>query len=368
MKVLLQHRHRNDEISGVLTYVNYIALGLKEQGIDTKVVSTHEQNCYQWLQMILWADIVHMNSNHLLFACLCKIFNRKIVIKYHYLFYQSIHIQYQPMKFLERIRTDVLYSLPKPKYPLKWQLYAIVIWVRLIIRLCTAWLADRHLACSQFLAESLAFPWDVLTLYNPIPITESPIPKNRETLSQPYTFVFVGRLSHDKGVDLLLQATRILSAHYQEFQVLIIGEGQEAKKLKQMAIDLAIEDHVQFLGRLSQAEVLQALTSALALVVPSRWQDPAPYVVLEASSVQTCSIVSCMGGLPEIAGPANFVVNNEDPVAISEKMEFCLQNPQESLVRGRKAQQFVLHHFSPRQIILQLIQYLQSDIPQVDRN
>jgi len=347
MKILIQHRHYENEISGVLTYINFIQRELESNAIEVKTISTAQNSVIEWLSQIIWADVVHMNSNHLGFALLCKLLHKKIIIKYHYLFYQSTHTDYQPMSFEQRLKTEIIQSLPKANFPLKWKLYTVVKWARLFIRLATSYLADCHTACSHFLAESYAFKQPIHILYNPIELNNQITPKTLQDIKQPYCFVFVGRLSRDKGVDVLLQATQILQAQGQDFQVLIIGDGTESKPLQKLVSELGVEDRVQFLGQLPHADVMQTLRSALALVVPSRWQDPAPYVVLEASSVETCSIVSKMGGLPEMVGAEGLLFDNEDASGLATCMKTCLENPQAALELGIQASQFVAQIFSP---------------------
>ncbi len=365
MKILIQHRHQENEISGVLTYIHSIIPELENRGIEIETLSTKQDLLNRWLKIIFWADIVHMNSNDLLFAFLCKLMRKKILIKYHYPFYQSIHTNYDKMPFSQRIKAEFKQTLPKANYPLKWKLHTVVKWLRLATRLATSLLADYHTACSNFLAESCAFPWKVDTLYNPINIPQTNQPKKLEDLSQPYKFVFVGRLDQDKGVDILLQAVKLIQQEKKEFQVLIIGDGSQASKFKQLATDLNILDKVSFLGKLPHQEALIKVQDALALVTPSRWQDPAPYVVLEASSVQTCSIVSKMGGLPEVAGPHSLLFENEDIQGLANCMRYCLDNPDEAIKRGLQSSQYVAETFSPAQTTTQLLEICHQLTPKV---
>lgn len=356
MHILIQHRHDENEISGILTYIKFIKNELEKNRIAVKIISTKQNSTWEWLAAIKWADIVHMNSNHLGFALLCKFLNKKIVIKYHYLFYQSTHFHYEPMEFSQRLKAEFIHSLPKCNYPLKWKIFTVVKWARLVIRIATASLADCHTACSNFLADSYAFHQPIYTLYNPIVIENNQAKKTLKNIFHPCCFVFVGRLNEDKGADILLRATQLLQKEGKDFRVLIIGDGTESEKLKQLASELDVLDCVKFLGKLSHHEVLQVVYSALALIAPSRWQDPAPYVVLEASSVQTCSIVSKMGGLPEVAGPSGFLFDNEDASSLAEAMRYCLEHPDEAIDRGLQAKQYVAENFSPEKAANQLLE------------
>ncbi|MGB3637008.1 MAG: glycosyltransferase family 4 protein [Rivularia sp. (in: cyanobacteria)] len=346
MKILIQHRHYVNEISGVLTYIYSIIPELEATGTEIKTVSTREDNLQKWFSLIYWADIVHMNSNDLLFAMICKGLGKKIIIKYHYLFYQSTHTNYEQMRFYQRIKAELKRTLPKANYPLKWKLHTIVKWAKLAARISTAFFADYHAACSDFLGDSCAFPWQVHTLYYPIELKHKNRFKTLDKLSKPYKFVFVGRLDGDKGVDILLRAIKILQTQNYHFEVTIVGDGAQANELKSLASKLDILNSVDFLGKIPNTEVTSKIEDALALVVPSRWQEPAGYVVLEASSVQTCSIVSKMGGLPEVAGPHNLFFENEDVQGLANCMKECLDNPAEAIERGFLSSEYVSKYFS----------------------
>lgn len=356
MKVLIQHTHRDGEIAGVLTYVRAIEPALNLRGVETEVISTKTASIWQWLSAIASADLIHMNSNHLGFAILCKLFGKKIIIKYHYLFYSSLHSHYEKMPFLKRLKTELIQTLPKANYPLKWKLYTIVKWARFGVRFLTAVLADRHTACSQFLAESHSFPWTVSTLFNPISVPlDQPI-KTLDRLVHPYTFTYVGRVYGDKGIDLLVKSAKLLQDWGYEFQVWIIGDGSSSDELKSLADELSVRDRIEFLGTRDRQDILDRVQSSLALVVPSRWQEPAGYVTLEASSVQTCSIVAKVGGLPEMASPYNLMFEREDIEGLARAMKACLDNPTEAIERGQNANQYVINNFSSDKITAQLLE------------
>ena len=56
----------------------------------------------------------------------------------------------------------------------------------------------------------------------------------------------------------------------------------------------------KFLGRLPYEEVLKLYSSAWAVVAPSVWEEPLPYVVMESMAMGTIPIASRVGGIPEI--------------------------------------------------------------------
>ena len=339
-----------------MTYIKAIEPELNLRSVDTQVISTKTASVWRWMSAIAGADLIHMNSNHLGFALLCKLLGKKIIIKYHYLFYLSIHSYYERMTFLQRLKTEFIQTLPKANYPLKWKLYTIIKWARFGTRFLTALLVDHHTACSQFLSESHSFPWQVSTLFNPISIPSDQSSKIVDDLANPYTFAYVGRVYGDKGVDLLIKASKLLKDWGYEFRVVIIGDGDSSHDLKSLAKELAVDDRVEFLGSRDRADILERVRSSLALVVPSRWQEPAGYVTLEASSVQTCSIVAKVGGLPEMASSYNLMFERENFHELAIAMKTCLDDPAKAIERGQNAQKYVMENFPPDKIVAQLLE------------
>jgi glycosyltransferase involved in cell wall biosynthesis len=102
-------------------------------------------------------------------------------------------------------------------------------------------------------------------------------------------FLFLGRLSSEKGVDALLRAWQKIPA-----KLLVAGDGPEAARLRAMA-----PSNVEFRGTVSPDEVLALLRHARALVVPSTWQEGAGRVVLEAYATGVPVLASRVGALPE---------------------------------------------------------------------
>lgn len=102
--------------------------------------------------------------------------------------------------------------------------------------------------------------------------------------------LYVGRLSPEKGVDVLLQAVAQTAARLR-----IAGDGPELAALRAKA-----PDNVTFLGALSRADVFAEMSRAQALVVPSLWYEGFPMVVVEALANATPVIASDLGALAEI--------------------------------------------------------------------
>lgn len=107
--------------------------------------------------------------------------------------------------------------------------------------------------------------------------------------------IFVGRLSREKGVDVLLEALKIA----QDPPFKIVGAGPLERDLRRGAVERGLRNTV-FLGRLNPLQVQGELRAARYLVIPSIWYENAPLVALEALAAGCPLLVSDVGGLPEL--------------------------------------------------------------------
>jgi glycosyltransferase involved in cell wall biosynthesis len=105
--------------------------------------------------------------------------------------------------------------------------------------------------------------------------------------------IFAGRLAEEKGADIAIEAARRSGV-----PLLIAGAGPDSDRLHELARGAP----VQFAGRLGSEALADARRRAAFAVVPSRWDEPCPYAVIEAMAAGLPVLVSSLGGLPEMAG------------------------------------------------------------------
>lgn len=107
--------------------------------------------------------------------------------------------------------------------------------------------------------------------------------------------LYIGRLSQEKGVDVLLEAWK----HIDEFPLKIMGDGPLFNDLNKYVADENIKN-VEFLGFVSSQDYLNHIQSASFLVIPSVCYENFPCVVSEALACGIPIIASELGGMPEI--------------------------------------------------------------------
>jgi glycosyltransferase involved in cell wall biosynthesis len=104
--------------------------------------------------------------------------------------------------------------------------------------------------------------------------------------------VYAGRLTRNKGVDVLIEAMRTLP----EEKLTIVGDGAERPSFEQAARGLT---NVTFAGRVDQSRVAGYLSAARMLVLPSR-QEGQPNILMEAMALGVPVIATRVGGVPDL--------------------------------------------------------------------
>jgi glycosyltransferase involved in cell wall biosynthesis len=110
------------------------------------------------------------------------------------------------------------------------------------------------------------------------------------------TVLYVGRLSPEKGVDLLVEAWRQLGDG--PLELLVVGDGPLQERLERRPAP-----RLRFAGRLPAEEVRRQMLAARALVLPSVWYEGQPMAVLEALAAGLPVLGSDLGGVPELLAP-----------------------------------------------------------------
>ncbi len=156
----------------------------------------------------------------------------------------------------------------------------------------------------------------------------------RYKLNGGYKFVYVGRLSREKNIDVLLDAHRLLGDQGVVADLAVVGDGPELERLKQAHA----RPNVAFTGYLHGDSLASAYASSDALVFPSM-TDTFGNVVLEAHASGLPAIVSDCGGPQEIvrANDSGLVVDARRPETLAAAMHALVGNPDQHRQYRRRA-------------------------------
>ncbi len=106
--------------------------------------------------------------------------------------------------------------------------------------------------------------------------------------------LFVGRLTEEKGVEVLLEAWRHLKT---SIRLEIAGDGPLADRVRAAA---DADDRIRWHGRLDAAEIHRLMRSAAVLVFPSTWYEGMPITLIEALACGTPVIASDRGAMADM--------------------------------------------------------------------
>jgi GalNAc-alpha-(1->4)-GalNAc-alpha-(1->3)-diNAcBac-PP-undecaprenol alpha-1,4-N-acetyl-D-galactosaminyltransferase len=206
-------------------------------------------------------------------------------------------------------------------------------WMWRASRIATYWRADAVVAQTRDAARWIAKLCGVkaIAIPNPLralPETEGP----RESM-----VLAVGRLTHQKGFDLLIRAFSDVAHEFSNWRLVIIGTGPERSALLRLSEQLLLGDRVEFRSPVKDIELWMA--RAGLVVQPSRFEG-FPNVVLEAMGMGAAVIsADCRSGPAEIIkdGVNGRLVPVEDVAVLSQVMSELLRQPAERVRLGNEA-------------------------------
>ena len=176
----------------------------------------------------------------------------------------------------------------------------------------------------------------VRILYDPI-IDISEIQKkkkeiiNSKVLKDKKFIIGIGRLTKQKNFSLLINFYKKIEN--KNFDLVILGVGENEKKLKYMTKKLGINNRVHFMGQ--QENVFKFLIKSECFILTSLWEDPG-FVIAEAGISNTIVISSdCPNGPNEIIGDNGFLFKNNELEDLQKKFDMFLNENSKELLRKK---------------------------------
>ena len=156
--------------------------------------------------------------------------------------------------------------------------------------------------------------------------------------------VSVGRLSPEKGQEMLLDAMHALTPRWPKLRLKLAGIGPLEQQLRSVARTLGLEDRVEFVGYVKDMPKLYA---DVDLVVQSSFTEGLPNVILEAAYLRVPIVATAVGGTGEV------IAHRESGWLIEPKLDQLvagiaqfLEHPQEFVAMAERAHQGILQNYS----------------------
>jgi glycosyltransferase involved in cell wall biosynthesis len=153
-----------------------------------------------------------------------------------------------------------------------------------------------------------------------------------------YDAVFLGRLAHQKGVDILLKAWSLVTQQNADAKLILLGGGEpeDVSLYKKMAMELGLGGSVTFAGFVQDEELVRILNSSKLFVFPSR-QEGFPQAVSQAAGCGLCCVLSDIPPLREIYGTVAVFFPVDDSNALAQRIRRMLETEDERRLLGEKA-------------------------------
>jgi glycosyltransferase involved in cell wall biosynthesis len=171
--------------------------------------------------------------------------------------------------------------------------------------------------------------------------------------AQPFV-LFVGRLSIEKGITVVIEAYRQNNA----LPLLkIVGDGPERSALEAQVMANGLNSRIQFFGYQPKDQIRRLMQQAIALIFPSIWYEGFPLTIVEALSCGLPPLVSRLGSMTEI------IQNNEnglhfepgDSADLAVKIERITQDSEVRKTLAVAARQTYEQYYTSEQNYAQLM-------------
>jgi len=203
---------------------------------------------------------------------------------------------------------------------------------------------DAVVAVSRTAAERAVRSGARPTRVHVIPNAYSPLATRRERsearavlgiAESGFRFGWVGRIDHDKGLDVLLEALALIPD--QTWELSVVGDGPDRTRLMRQAEALGLGSRIRWHGAVPGAGSL--MTALDALVLSSRTEGT-PMVLLEAMAAGVPVVTTVVGGIPDVVGDAEaLLVPPEQPAALATALCSLLSDPEAARARANDARE-----------------------------
>lgn len=169
--------------------------------------------------------------------------------------------------------------------------------------------------------------------------------------------IFVGRIESTstwKGIDVLLEAVRLVEPYHRNISLNIVGQGDAVEYYQEMARYLGIQKHINFTGLLRGEALLGALQASRVIVLPSKTEAESFGMVLaEAGSSGMPAIGSRIGGIPNVIdeGVTGLLAEPSDPQSLANAIRAMLDDPDMQREYGAAARKRIAGRYSQKHLL-----------------
>lgn len=181
---------------------------------------------------------------------------------------------------------------------------------------------------------------------------------------------YVGRISHHKGIDTLIEAARILRSQGHAFRLVLCGSGQDEASFKKQAEDAELSESIVWRGGVRHDQVPPEMGKMDVLVLPSRtiatWKEQFGHVLIEAMAMGIPTVGSTCGEIPNVIGRSDLVFTEGNAEELAAILARLITEPDWRSEMEQYSLNRVAQYYSHRRIAERLLD-LWCDVLQPDR-
>jgi len=183
----------------------------------------------------------------------------------------------------------------------------------------------------------------------------------RELRTEGVTVIGVGRLHKKKGFVYLIKAFRRVVAVHPTAKLIIVGDGEEKRRLKRLIRKSKLSSHVKLKGHVAHQELTKLLRRADIFCLPSVTtkdgnQEGIPNSIKEAMATGLPIVSTRHGGIPELVehGKEGLLVKERSPARLAESINRLIESPELRAEFGRSGRAKVERRFDAEKQVRRL--------------
>ena len=173
-------------------------------------------------------------------------------------------------------------------------------------------------------------------LYNIIDTEQIFEKKAKDENTYDYDMIYVGRLTYQKDPQRLMRLCARLKDRKPDLKVAIVGTGELEEEVKNLCVELKIQDNVQFLG--FQSNPIKMIHDSKAMILTSRWEGT-PMCALEAMALGTPVVSTPSDGMTDLLDDGINGYLTDDDGEMAEKLLKIMNDSAHRAYLGENAKQ-----------------------------
>lgn len=150
--------------------------------------------------------------------------------------------------------------------------------------------------------------------------------------------IFLGRISHEKGIDILVKAIKLIPDN--NFHIKIVGDGPLKAQFENEIKARRIQN-IEFTGRKDFEFAMELLKYSQFIIIPSRCYEGFPRVIGEAFACGKPVVASSLGAMSELVedGKTGLLFESGNPYDLAQKIQWMIEHEEECIQMGKNARE-----------------------------